>query len=157
MQLEERERERERGSDSGSVCVTSVENSSFSCKKPRRKEKYHECKTLARFSKRVSSHKKGPVFSHVCPSHEGIRKFSFRRLAVGEKLFFKQETHARARRKREREKRGIRREWKWWKRVFSVFTRSSIQSVTGEEEEEEEEREEREKNNSKFEKPWSLF
>ena len=109
MQLEERERERERGSDSGSVCVTSVENSSFSCKKPRRKEKYHECKTLARFSKRVSSHKKGPVFSHVCPSHEGIRKFSFRRLAVGEKLFFKQETHARARRKREREERNKKR------------------------------------------------
>ena len=95
-------------------------------------------------------------FSHVCPSHKGIRKFSFRRLAVGEKLFFKQETHARAWRKREREKRGIRREWKWWKRVFSVFTRSSIQSVTGEEEEEEE-REEREKNYSKFEKPWSRF
>jgi hypothetical protein len=74
-----------------------------------------------------------------------------------EKNYSSNKKLTRARGGKEREKRGIRREWKWWKRAFSVFTRSSIQSVTGEEEEEEEEREEREKNNSKFEKPWSRF
>jgi hypothetical protein len=59
--------------------------------------------------KGLVSQKGSDFLTFVCPSHEGIRKFSFRRLAVGEKLFFKQETHARARRKREREERNKKR------------------------------------------------
>jgi len=104
----------------------------------------------SRLTKRVRF---SPTFVHRTRELENF-------LFVGsrwEKNYSSNKKLTRARGGKEREKRGIRREWKWWKRAFSVFTRSSIQSVTGEEEEEEEEREEREKNNSKFEKPWSLF
>jgi len=63
MQLEERERERERGSDSGSgsVCV-SVENSSFSCKKPEEKGKISRMQDSHTFLQKGLVSQKGSGF-----------------------------------------------------------------------------------------------
>jgi hypothetical protein len=129
----------------------SVENSSL-----RRKEKgkISQMQDSHTFLQKGLVSQKGSDFLTFVHRTRELENFLF----VGsrwEKNYSSNKKLTRARGGKEREKRGIRREWKWWKRAFSVFTRSSIQSVTGEEEEEE--REEREKNNSKFEKPWSRF
>ena len=83
------------------VCL--VENSSFSCKKPRRKEKYHKCKTLTRFSKGLVSQKGSGFLTFVHHTRE-LENFLF----VGsqwEKNYSSNKKLTRARGGKERERR----------------------------------------------------